>query len=159
MKKKKRANTVRTYRAGGRFFQIEKRKRRRLCFSVAWFLFAKVAQYQLLQQLVSVNAADQGAGIVVVGDVGGVFGNDVAHQLVDGVVALYQQRVIYRGKNFFDLGLLSNAVNFLVSSFISIPPLNCMDSTGWLYHTAKFLPCKVKKFKNSYKIVSICKKK
>ena len=34
VKKKKRPNTVRTYRAGGRFFQIEKRERRSKCFFV-----------------------------------------------------------------------------------------------------------------------------
>ena len=69
-------------------------------------LIEKVLANQHLHQLVPVDLADHAAGIVVVGDVGGVFGNDVAHQLIDGVVALYQQRVIYRGKNFFDLGLL-----------------------------------------------------
>ena len=44
---------------------------------------------QSLQQLVPVNLADEGAGVVVVGDIGGVLGQDVTHDLVDGHMILY----------------------------------------------------------------------
>ena len=47
----------------------------------------QIILHQSLQQLVPIHLADEGAGGVVVGDVGGVLGQDVAHDLVDGVVA------------------------------------------------------------------------
>lgn len=42
--------------------------------------------------------ADEGAGVIVGGDIGGVFAEDIANQLVDGIVALFQQRLIYGGQ-------------------------------------------------------------
>ena len=48
----------------------------------------KIIPDQDLQKLVAVNLADQGAGLVMVGDIGGVLGEDVAHDLVDRVIAL-----------------------------------------------------------------------
>ena len=59
--------------------------------------------YQFLQQLVPVNAADQAAGVVVVCDIGGVLGEDVAHDLVDGVVTLFPESVIHRGEDALHL--------------------------------------------------------
>ena len=43
---------------------------------------------QRLQQVVAVNAADDGAGVLVGRDVGRVLRQDVADELIDGVVAL-----------------------------------------------------------------------
>ena len=44
----------------------------------------QVLLHQLLEQLVPVQLADEGAGVVVVGDIGGVLREDVADDLVDG---------------------------------------------------------------------------
>ena len=59
--------------------------------------------HQLLQQLVPVQLPDQGAGIVVVGDIGRVFREDVADDLVDGVIALLLKGIVDRGLNGLDL--------------------------------------------------------
>ena len=67
---------------------------------------SQIAEQQLLQQLVPVDAGDEAARAVVVGDIGGVLGENIADELVDGVVALYQQRVVYRRQNLLDLGLV-----------------------------------------------------
>ena len=37
---------------------------------------------QLLQELIPVQAADEGAGIFVIRDIGGVLRDDIAHDLV-----------------------------------------------------------------------------
>ena len=42
--------------------------------------------HQLLRQLVPIETADQRTGVVVVGDIGGVLGENIAHDLVDGIV-------------------------------------------------------------------------
>ena len=34
----------------------------------------------------------------MIGDIGGVLGQDIAHDLVDGVIAFFLQRLINRGK-------------------------------------------------------------
>ena len=65
-------------------------------YTWAAFLFFQITLHQLLQQLIAVDAAYQRAGVVVVGDVGGVLGQDIAHDLVDGVVALDLQRIVHR---------------------------------------------------------------
>ena len=55
----------------------------------------QVAGQQLLQQLVAVKAADEAAGVVVVGDVRRVLGEDVADELVDRVVAFDNKGMIH----------------------------------------------------------------
>ena len=57
-------------------------------------LFVQIAGLQLLQQLVAVKTADEAAGVVVVGDIRRVLGEDVADELVDGIVSLFLQLVI-----------------------------------------------------------------
>ena len=52
-------------------------------------LVQQIILHQRLQQLVPVHLADEGAGVVVVGDIGGILGQDVTHDLVDGVVTLF----------------------------------------------------------------------
>ena len=49
----------------------------------------QVAAEHGLQQIVTVNFADEGAGSLVCGDIGGIFGQDIAHQLIDRIVALF----------------------------------------------------------------------
>jgi hypothetical protein len=53
----------------------------------------QIAADQLLQKLVPIQLADHAAGIVIVGDIGGVLGQQIAHDLIDGVVALFLQSV------------------------------------------------------------------
>ena len=57
----------------------------------------EIAFQQHLQQLVPVQLADERAGVVVVGDVGGVLAEDIAHNLVDGVIALLPEGIVDRG--------------------------------------------------------------
>ena len=66
----------------------------------------QVLAHQNLQQLVPVDLANQGAGAQMVGDIGGVFGEDVAHDLVDGIIALFLQCLIDSGQNVADLSIL-----------------------------------------------------
>ena len=47
-----------------------------------------IAQHGL-QQIVTIHLADHGTGILIGRDVGGVFGQDIAHQLVDRIVAFF----------------------------------------------------------------------
>ena len=66
-------------------------------------LLAQILADQNLQQLVTVDFTDQRAGVVMVGDIGGILRKDIADDLVDGVVALFLQRLVYRGKDRVDL--------------------------------------------------------
>ena len=61
--------------------------------------FIQVALHQLLEQFVTVQLADQGPGTVVIGDVGGVLGEKVAHDLVDGIVTLLIQSILNSVQN------------------------------------------------------------
>ena len=63
----------------------------------------KVGLQQHLQQLVPVDVPDQAAGVVVGGDIGGILREDVAHSLVDGVIALLAQGVVNGGQCLADL--------------------------------------------------------
>ena len=54
---------------------------------------SQIAPDQLLQKLVPIQLADHAAGVVIVGDIGRVLGQQVAHDLVDGVIALFLQSV------------------------------------------------------------------
>ena len=42
-----------------------------------------------LQQIVTIHRADHGTGILLGRDVGGVFGQDIAHQLIDRIIAFF----------------------------------------------------------------------
>jgi hypothetical protein len=71
-------NTPEPFRSGGVIFDE--------------VLIRQILTHELLEKLVPVQLADQGPGPVVVGDVGGVFGEDIAHDLIDGVITLLGQR-------------------------------------------------------------------
>ena len=66
----------------------------------------EILLYQFLQQLVPIQLADQGAGVVVVGDIGGVLREDVSHDLIDGIIALFLQRAVYATQDLLDLRVL-----------------------------------------------------
>ena len=57
------------------------------------FLFKQIFPNQYLHQFITVNLADHAAGIIVVGDVGGILGQQIADDLVHRVVALFLQSV------------------------------------------------------------------
>ena len=54
---------------------------------------------QNLHQLIPVDLADHAAGIVVVGDVGGILGQQVSNDLVDGIVAFFGQGFVHTTEN------------------------------------------------------------
>ena len=64
-----------------------------------FLLVEQVALHQLLEQFIPVKLADHTPGTVVIGDVGGILGEKVADDLVDGVVALFAQSVEYTAKD------------------------------------------------------------
>ena len=103
------------------------------------FLLAQVAAQENLQQLVAIQLADQRARLPVVGDVGGVLRKDVAHELVDGVIALLLQRGVHARQDVVDLLVLFlRGVEFAGIVFHSVsPPSTCQ-------YTPIF--CKVKGF-------------
>ena len=59
----------------------------------------QIAAYQFLQELVPVQLADHTAGVVVVGDIGGILGQQVANDLVNGIITLFLQSVEYGAEN------------------------------------------------------------
>ena len=103
------------------------------------FLLAQVAAQEDLQQLVAIQLADQRACLPVVGDVGGVILKDVAHELIDGVIALLLQRGVHARQDVVDLLVLFlRGVEFAGIVFHSVsPPSTCQ-------YTPIF--CKVKGF-------------
>ena len=56
-------------------------------------LIEKVLANQHLHQLVPIDLTDHGTGIVVIGDVGGIFSQQIANDLVNGVVAFLIQGI------------------------------------------------------------------
>ena len=56
-------------------------------------LFEQILANQHLHQLVPVDLTDHATGIVIIGDIGGILGQQVAHDLIDGIIALFLQSV------------------------------------------------------------------
>ena len=56
-------------------------------------VFKQIATNQFLQKLITVNLTNIAAGIIVIGDIGGIFCKQVTYDLVDGVVALFVQSI------------------------------------------------------------------
>ena len=89
----------------------------------------KVIPDQDLQKLVAVHLADQGAGLVMVGDIGGVLGEDVAHDLVDRVIALLLQRLVHGQHDPVDLRVL-------IDDEIKLPGVVVHACTTFLFYLA-----------------------
>jgi hypothetical protein len=64
---------------------------------------SQIVLEQHLEELVPVQAADESPGVVVIGDIGGVLGEDIAHDLVDGVIAFFLEGVVHGGQDIPDL--------------------------------------------------------
>jgi len=75
-------------------------------------LFFEVTCHKLVQQLVPVETADQAAGVVVVRDIGRVLGENVAHDLIDRVIALDDKRIVDGGQYFLHFRLAVDHVEF-----------------------------------------------
>ena len=54
------------------------------------FLLEQVLANQHLHQLVPVDLADHAPGVVVICDIGGIFGQQVADDLIDGIIAFFR---------------------------------------------------------------------
>ena len=50
--------------------------------------------HQRIQQFIAVNFTDQTARIVVIGDIRRIFGKNIANDLVDGIISLFNQRTV-----------------------------------------------------------------
>ena len=79
---------------------------RRSVFRFDFLLLAEIAAHERLQQFVAIQLADQRAGVVVVGDIGGILREDVADDLIDGVIPLFLQCLIDCGQNVINLHIL-----------------------------------------------------
>ena len=63
------------------------------------FFVKQVTTYQLLKQLVPVQSTNIGTCIVVVGDIGGILCEQVANDLIDGIIAFFIQSIEYIPQN------------------------------------------------------------
>ena len=59
-----------------------------------------------LQKLVTVDVADHTAGVFVVCDIAGVFGENVSHDLANGIVALFFKGAVDLGEDLLHLTLV-----------------------------------------------------
>ena len=84
-------------------YEIEKMQKEAFAVAKAsWLgllLVEQILAHQRLHQLVPVDLADLGTGIVVIGDIGGVFGQKIAYDLIDGVVTLLAQGIEHTPEN------------------------------------------------------------
>ena len=69
-------------------------------------LLSQIPPHQHLQQLITVDLADECAGTHVVGDIGGVLRQDITHDLVDGVITLFLQCLIDGGQDVVNFSVL-----------------------------------------------------
>jgi hypothetical protein len=87
-------------------------------------LFAEIAHKELLQQIVSVDAADEAAGVIVVRDISGILGKNITDKLVDRVIALLLERIIHGRQYFLHLNLAVDGCKFSCGVFHVYPPLD-----------------------------------
>ena len=62
-------------------------------------LIEKIVPHKLLQEFVTIELTDEAASIIVIGDIGGVLGKNVADNLIDRVVALFCEGLIDLNQN------------------------------------------------------------
>ena len=63
------------------------------------FLLEQVLANQHLHQLVPVDFTNHAPGVVVIGNIGGILRQQIADDLVDGIVAFFRQGLIHSPKN------------------------------------------------------------
>ena len=54
----------------------------------------QIVLYKCLQKFVPVDVADNAPGVVVSCDVGRILGKDVAHYLIDRIIALFLESIV-----------------------------------------------------------------
>ena len=69
-------------------------------------LHVEVAAQHSLQQIVTIHLADHGTGVLIGRNVGRVFGLNVAHQLIDRVIAFFLQSIVHLLYDLVDLIVL-----------------------------------------------------
>ena len=62
-------------------------------------LIKQVTLDQLLEEFIPVQLTNHGAGIVVIGDISGVFSQEIPDNLIDGIVPLFAEGVENRVEN------------------------------------------------------------
>jgi hypothetical protein len=62
-------------------------------------LFEQIAPYQCLHQFIPIQLTNHAARIVVVGDIGGIFRQQVTNDLVNGVVTLFTESIEHTPEN------------------------------------------------------------
>ncbi len=69
-------------------------------------LYSEVCLNELAHKLIAVDAADEGSCALMVGDICGVLGENIANQLVYGVIALFSESLINCGNDCVHLMIL-----------------------------------------------------
>lgn len=82
-------------------------------------LIKQIALDQLLEELVPVQLTNHGAGVVVICNIGGIFGQKVPYDLIDGVVTLFAEGVLKTERRIRCMFSRSSpgTVNLMVLSF------------------------------------------
>ena len=81
-------------------FKMQRKLQNKEAFAVAkasWpfglLFLEEIFANQNLHQLIPVDLADHAAGVVVVGDIGGILGEQIADNLVDGIITLFVESI------------------------------------------------------------------
>ena len=62
-------------------------------------LVEQVTVYQILQKLVTIQFADHASGIIVICDISGILSQQITHNLIDGIIALFVQSIEHASQN------------------------------------------------------------
>ena len=108
-------------------------------FQITAQSLAQILPHEDLKKLVPVDLADQGPGVVVVGDIGGVLRENIADDLVDRIVALFLQCLIDRGQDLMDLRVLFHHDTELSGKVVHADTIFLF---GWNYYTRFSSNCK-----------------
>ena len=94
-------------------------------------LLSQIPPHQHLQQLITVDLADECAGTHVVGDIGGIFGENITNDLIDGVIAFFLQCLIDGGQDVVNFSVLfhrdtefTGKIVHTDTTFLSLPGLS-----------------------------------
>jgi hypothetical protein len=101
----------------------------------------QIAAQQFLHQLVPIQLTDHASGIVVVGDIGGIFGEQIAYDLIDGVVTLLAQGIEHTPENSAHI-LFVIAGNGKFQGFTIRHGLSLLKLKIHGYYSPKILKCK-----------------
>ena len=66
---------------------------------------ARIVSEKGTPKRIAVKLADERTGSLVIGDIGGILGDDIAHDLVDGIVSLFAESLVHSCKDLLHLSL------------------------------------------------------